>query len=400
MKPILSQLRERYDVRELFQGGSHGEVWRAIKKYVRLAGLREIYFGELLKGKPHIARFVEFFETNNTNNPNKTNTNNPNKTDEKTKSDLWLVFHDEGRSLRDFLYSRHELSSGAVYFSKIHEPSSLWRELRTGKGGLNVLRGIWLQITEGVALLHQMDITHRDLKPSNLIISLPEDVLKIADFSSAVNGHSLKFLYGMKGPSQDEETVEYQPPENKQEMKSGSPYFSDNPKTYDLWTLGVIFLEMILGTQHVFAVSARTFAKLDHKMRQEKRSDAERRQLLILTGLAEWCVFPEPNASSSEYNTMKDKNKIYLPKSRWAVDVRFQNCFFFIFSYEILYLMIFCKIYFFTMYLLWRLLRWHAWDRLPVELVLQHAFFVGPYTCDADDACTGKEFALPVRFHK
>eukprot|EP00941_MAST-03F_sp_MAST-3F-sp1_P004327 g4327.t1 len=466
-----SLLRNLYDMRERFEGGSHGEIWRARRvtqqrkvttksklktetwldslskllgyrteeednskgdtfnkksdnryryrkmeesfilkrmfvergESVRLAGLREAHFGQKLRGLPHIARFVEYFET---------------------KKDIWLVFQDEGKSLRDFLYSRRNFGNGVGF-----ESSEFWRALRTEADGLGVLQSLWYQIAQGVATLHKVDVTHRDIKPSNIIINIASDgdraaVVKIADFSSAIDSHSLKHLYGKNGPSQFEETVEYQPPEvlfsnnGEEETELNQPYYSPDPKTYDLWTMGVTFLEMILGTQHVFAVSDRTFAKLEQKMRKEKRGEDERRKLLLLTGLAEWCVFPEPNSFKGERSTTpipkdwelysnRDNRHTYhrginddfdfknavigegswcgldafnrtlrrrdpLEKglgfeSRWAVD------------------------------LLWRLLRWEPMDRLPVEQVLKHAFFNGPYTCDENlsNLCKGKEFALP-----
>ena len=43
---------------------------------------REIHFGQLLVDKPHIARFVEWFEV---------------------RGELWLVFRHEGLSLADYM---------------------------------------------------------------------------------------------------------------------------------------------------------------------------------------------------------------------------------------------------------------------------------------------------------
>jgi len=36
------------------------------------------------------------------------------------------------------------------------------------------------------------------------------------------------------------------------------PYYADDPRTYDSWSIGVVFLELILGTPHVFTVDQRT----------------------------------------------------------------------------------------------------------------------------------------------
>lgn len=54
MKPILSQLRERYDVRELFQGGSHGEVWRAIKSVYNHENHSDNYTKDKARNAEHV----------------------------------------------------------------------------------------------------------------------------------------------------------------------------------------------------------------------------------------------------------------------------------------------------------------------------------------------------------
>ena len=110
--------RSRYKLRdEAFAGGSHGEVWRGHRKcfvrddacdesealiFKRLriesggyrileAGLREVYFGNLLRGKDDVYQrhlFTQyethFFGEN---------------------GELWIVFKDAGPSLRSFLYT-------------------------------------------------------------------------------------------------------------------------------------------------------------------------------------------------------------------------------------------------------------------------------------------------------
>ena len=35
------------------------------------------------------------------------------------------------------------------------------------------------------------------------------------------------------------------------------PFYADDARTYDSWSIGVIFLELILGTPHVFTVDQR-----------------------------------------------------------------------------------------------------------------------------------------------
>lgn len=118
--------------------------------------------------------------------------------------ELWIVFRDEGASLRRFLYSpRQQQHQGQQQPSPggggggatrqqgglggrpvLFEPSEFWRQLRTAEGGPEVIRGLMRQIVEGAAEVHKAGAAHRDLKPSNIILSLEggQAVVKIADF--------------------------------------------------------------------------------------------------------------------------------------------------------------------------------------------------------------------------
>ena len=117
--------------------------------------------------------------------------------------ELWIVFRDEGASLRRFLYSPRQQQQGQGQpipdgrgggatrqqgglggRPVLFEPSEFWRQLRTAEGGPEVIRGLMRQIVEGAAEVHMAGAAHRDLKPSNIILSLEDGqaVVKIADF--------------------------------------------------------------------------------------------------------------------------------------------------------------------------------------------------------------------------
>jgi serine/threonine protein kinase len=93
--------------------------------------------------------------------------------------------------------------------------------------------------------------------------------LRLADFSSAVDADSFARLYGQEGPTKDESTLDYAPPEV---LFSSRPYEMSRPSSYDLWSVGVMILEMLFGTPEVFTVSQRSRAVLEREL--SRRSGA------------------------------------------------------------------------------------------------------------------------------
>ena len=85
--------------------------------------------------------------------------------------------------------------------------SDMWTRTRASPEGPGTLRTLIRQLIEGVADCHRRNVTHRDLKPENLIVHIPtpdeveqggsaaKPVLKLADFGSAVNEESIRFVF-------------------------------------------------------------------------------------------------------------------------------------------------------------------------------------------------------------
>lgn len=398
--PALLYVNANYRLRTQFEAGSHGEVWRATRRgspaheqfilkrlFVHLSagmvemGLREAHFGTLLAKELHVTRFVEsFFRPVSQETP----------TSEETQ-ELWLVFYDEGMSLRHYLYTKQPTTSASVIMTR----SRFWESLRANDQGELVLREIMRQVLQGVAALHARGITHRDLKPSNILLtlgttneSLDENadnaprrlatpIVKLADFGSAVDEYTLRHLYTHGAPSQAEETREYQPPEVLLN-EFGRPYDYVQPMTYDLWSLGVLFLEMVLGSPQVFLISTRARTKLDLKL-QGKDDQTKRKSYWLHVLTHEFCIFqPAPHQLSALWNKYavvtdgchfgrfnasvieRDPLRKGLA-SPWALD------------------------------LIWKLLQWDPAKRIPAADALQHAFFQGDeaYKCQM----TGRTFA-------
>ena len=345
------------------QRGSHGEVWRAVRaddpkgtplvlKRLTLerggaatlrSGLRERHFGRKFRGhSDRIARYVDTFEE---------------------MGSLWLVFRDEGISLHDLVYTtsneddeaRGEAnersggsdgSGGSSSFVTMR-PSHAWLQLREQPGHCT-LRHIVRQATEGVAAMHASSVTHRDLKPANTIIQaagvaaassrsdpatgegegdsegggdgeagvgdagvstgvtdrrapLPLPSVRLADLGSAVDAEVLQphvGLYPESGPSVAEETEGYQPPEAS---LGHEPFDASRPAAYDLWSLGVMIIELLLGTPHVLQLSNRAEAAL--RIRFADQPPAVLRKLLLANALAEHCILPPPAEATRSGDT-------------------------------------------------------------------------------------------------
>ena len=275
------------DGKSPFAGGSHGDIWKArrrcpaasgnnnitsscddgkdlIVKRLKIehgypvleAGLREVYFGELLAREAEsptlFTTYVDHFFREGTST---------------NQMELWIVYENAGTSLRSFLYTPVD-TGGYVVFQN----SEFWRRLRRGinecegcnedeslaifdtqhqkstnkhsdksnkskgntKGGA-LLREVLKQLITSVAFLHERGIVHRDIKPSNIMCKMSDRIKDlrciVGDFSSGYNDYVTRNLY-TNGPSSFEQTIEYTPPEILP--------FDDNPFSYDSWSIGVV----------------------------------------------------------------------------------------------------------------------------------------------------------------
>eukprot|EP00798_Chlamydomonas_sp_ICE-L_P015891 gene15891-22023_t len=80
--------------------------------------------------------------------------------------------------------------------------------------------------------------------------------LRLIDFGSALDSHSLDSMYGEEGPSAAELTLEYAPPEALfGRYWEGIRVVKPRAWTYDIWSMGIVWLELVLGTPHVFQLS-------------------------------------------------------------------------------------------------------------------------------------------------
>ena len=102
------------------------------------------------------------------------------------------------------------------------------------------------QLLDGVAFLQSMRIAHRDLKPTNLLIDQRTRKLKITDF-----GVSRFDFKGDRNYTLQIQTAPYKAPEIFLGMK-------DYKINVDMWSVGVIFVELRMGGECLFGGQVQT----------------------------------------------------------------------------------------------------------------------------------------------
>ena len=146
--------------------------------------------------------------------------------------------------------------------------------------GKQVLRSVTQQLLNAVKQIPN-NVIHRDIKPSNILIN--KNGVLLADFGSAVDAQTIDGCnqkYGKKclglypniGPSQDEETREYMPPEVRLSTslpfaRFGTRNAIRGAKQYDMWSIGIVILNfywqmiihllLTLGLKTVFDLNCR-----------------------------------------------------------------------------------------------------------------------------------------------
>ncbi|XP_015575876.2 probable protein phosphatase 2C 51 isoform X7 [Ricinus communis] len=233
---------------------------------------------------------------------------------------------------------------------------------------------------------HDRNITHRDIKPENMVICFEDQdtgkclkggpsgdknyttKMRIIDFGSAMDEFTLKHLYGSAGPSRAEQTYEYAPPEAFLNASWYQGPTALNLK-YDMWSVGVVILELILGSPNVFQISALTRALLDPHI--EGWNEDLKELACKLRSFMELCILI-PGSSSKHHQAMGQIQGRASPaawkcsedffsqqiKSRDPLRLGFPNVW--------------------ALRLVRQLLLWNPEDRLSVDDALQHPYFQPP----------------------
>ncbi|XP_058191474.1 uncharacterized protein LOC131308546 isoform X2 [Rhododendron vialii] len=323
------------------------------------------------EGLNHIARYVESFESRS--------------------NEIWLVFRHEGVSLSKILYTAEKVGNSTdderdehAKHVQILRPSKWWHWLKTTEAGQEEMRNLIWQLLMALKSCHERNITHRDVKPENMVICFEDQdsgrcligipskdmryttKMRMIDFGSAMDMFTMKLLYGSVGPSRSEQTYEYTPPE----ALLNSSWYQGPMQTilkYDMWSAGVVFLELILGSPDVFQISALTSALLDQHL--EGWNEGLKELAHKLRAFMELCILM-PVSSSKKYHVSGMKGGGANSPASWKCSEEY-------FSQQIKNrdpLKIgFPNVW--ALRLVRQLLVWDPDERLSVDEALQHPYF-------------------------
>ncbi|GKA26107.1 protein phosphatase 2C family protein [Tanacetum coccineum] len=253
------------------------------------------------EGLKHIARYIESFESK--------------------LNEIWLVFRHEGISLSKLLYTADEIGSSDgstnddhIKHVRILHPSKWWRWLKATKAGQDEMRNLIWQLLTALKACHDRNITHRDIKP----VAFSYFILRIIDFGSAMDEFTTKHLYGSAGPSRDEQTYEYMPPEA---FLNATWYHGPASITtkYDMWSVGVVILELIIGSPNVFQINAKTHALLERHL--EGWSEGLKELAYKLRSFMELCILLP--GSSSKHLSWGSNGKSSGSPASWKCSEEF-----------------------------------------------------------------------------
>lgn len=321
------------------------------------------------EGLNHIARYVESFESQ--------------------ANEIWLVFRYEGVSLSKLMYTVEEETNAdeeraeKVNHVQMLRPSKWWHWLKTTKAGQEQMRSLIWQLLMALKSCHDRNITHRDIKPENMVLCFEEEdtgrclkgipngenfttKMRIIDFGSAMDEFTLKHLYGSTGPSRVEQTNEYTPPEA---LLHSNWYLRPTNTTlkYDMWSVGVVMLELILGSPNVFQISSHTRILLDRHIKGWNEGLKE--LAYKLRSFMELCILI-PGSFLRHHRTT---NQAGASPASWKCSEEF-------FSHQIKsrdpLTLGFPNVW--ALRLVRQLLLWDPEERLSVDDALQHPYFQPP----------------------
>ncbi|XP_057965687.1 uncharacterized protein LOC131156200 isoform X3 [Malania oleifera] len=301
------------------------------------------------EGLNHIARYVESFESQS--------------------NEIWLVFRHEGVSLSKVMYTAEEIENDAdeerdegIKHVQVLHPSKWWHWLKTTEAGQEEMRNLIWQLLVALKSCHDRNITHRDIKPENMVICFedPETRRCLKGSPSGEKKYNTKIA---------EQTFEYAPPEA---LLNASWYQGPTSMTlkYDMWSVGVVILELILGSPNVFQINALTRTLLDQHL--EGWNEGLKELAYKLRSFMEMCILI-PGSSSKHQRIVGTNDLGGVSPASWKCSEEF-------FSLQVKsrdpLKLGFPNVW--ALRLVRQLLLWDPDDRLSVDDALRHPYFQHP----------------------
>jgi serine/threonine protein kinase len=264
------------------------------------------------------------------------------------------VFKDEGESLERLIYAPE--AAGRSQGLQLVTQSKWWRDMRVQRKGRRTLKTILRHVFTAVDVIHaKFAVVHRDIKPANVFVKLDSDFVEVrlGDFGSAVNAHSHLELYGASGPTMEQETSDYSPPE----VLFGNDRGVERTTKYDMWSLGVMMAEVLaLGSPKAFSQISRKTTRL--ALERELRGVHPKARAIAyrLRAMLELCIVP-PDTQVAPLLTWDCTETALMEifKERDPLSIGFESVW--------------------TLRLLRKLLSWDPSERPTAAQALEHAFF-------------------------
>jgi serine/threonine protein kinase/Flp pilus assembly protein TadD len=132
------------------------------------------------------------------------------------------------------IYEADELDDGTLFMAMaFYQGENLQQRLEQGPLDLDDTVDLIIQTARGLEAAHKKGLVHRDIKPANIIIT-HSGTLKILDFGIAMAADD-----GITFSEQQPGTKAYMSPEQASGIRVD--------KRTDLWSMGIIFYEMMTG---------------------------------------------------------------------------------------------------------------------------------------------------------
>ena len=133
------------------------------------------------------------------------------------------------------IHEINETEDGQLYIvMACYDGETLAEKIRRGALPVSAAVDITGQIARGLAKAHQKGMVHRDIKPANVLITV-EGIIKILDFGLAKLAGAARITRAGWTPG----TAAYMSPEQA--------FGGDIDQRTDIWSLGVVFYEMLAG---------------------------------------------------------------------------------------------------------------------------------------------------------